>query len=82
MKCPVCGNDTFDEKDYEYDICPECFWEYDIVQVENPDFRGGANCHSLNEYLKIYKNLKERNPKFSCRNQADMELMVKSDHET
>lgn len=54
MKCPVCGNDTFDDKDYEFDICPKCFWEYDILQVDEPDYQGGTNCHSLNEYKKTY----------------------------
>ena len=81
MKCPVCGNDTFDDKDYEFDICPECFWEYDILQVDEPDYKGGANCQSLNEYKKIYWKLKENNVQFSCRNESDRELMVKLDHE-
>lgn len=40
MKCPVCGNETFADKDYEYDICEECFWEYDLIQVDNPDYSG------------------------------------------
>lgn len=80
MKCPVCNNDSFDENDYEYHICPECFWEYDWFQVENPDEEGGANCHSLNAYKKIYQRLKMENPSFSCRNEADMKLMVALDH--
>lgn len=80
MKCPVCGNDTFDETDYEYEICPECYWEYDPIQVEEQDFSGGANCHSLNEYKKMYQRLKDENPNFSCRNKDDMELIVDLDH--
>ena len=36
MKCPVCGNDTFDDKDYKYQICEECFWEYDVLQLKDP----------------------------------------------
>ena len=81
MKCPVCENDTFDENDYEYAICPECFWEYDIFQVENPDCSGGANCHSLNEYRKIYLRLLYDNPAFSCENDSDRELIISLDHE-
>ena len=77
MKCPVCGNDTFNEMDYEYDICPECFWEYDTVQVKDPDYSGGANRHSLNEYKELYKSLRKKNPEFSCRNPADKELMIR-----
>ena len=53
-ECPVCGKYTFDE---EYDICPYCGWENDAVQYENPDFAGGANRESLNEYKKNYKKL-------------------------
>lgn len=80
MKCPVCGNDTFDEGDYEFDICTECFWEYDTLQVNNPDYPGGANCHSLNDYKKIYQRLKTDNPSFSCKNESDMELIIALDH--
>ena len=45
MKCSVCKNDTFNEKDYQYEICEECLWEYDIIKVENPNSEGGANKH-------------------------------------
>lgn len=79
MKCPVCNNDTFNEKDYQFEICKECFWEYDIFQLENPDYSGGANNHSLNEYKKIYNRLKKQNPKFSCKNLRDRELIIKLD---
>ncbi len=80
MRCPVCQNNTFGENDYEYDICEECFWEYDVWQVENPDEDGGANCHSLNEYKKIYEKQKAINHNFSCKNTDDRDLMVKLDH--
>lgn len=80
MKCPVCGNETFPRKSFEYEICKECFWEYDPVQVEDPDYSGGANCHSLNEYQKIYEDLKSRNPAFSCKNPNDRDLIIKMDH--
>ncbi|MBR6402131.1 MAG: NUDIX domain-containing protein [Eubacterium sp.] len=82
MKCPVCGNDTFDEEDYEYEICPECFWEYDISQVNNPDLAGGANNHSLNGYKKIYEGLKKDNPQFSCQNESDRKKIVMMDKNT
>lgn len=80
MKCPVCGNDTFDDIDYEYEICEECFWQYDMTQVENPTYVGGANCHSLNEYKKIYDKLKHKNPSFSCQNESDRKWIVALDH--
>ena len=76
MKCPVCDNNTFNDYDYEYNICKECFWEYDPVQVDDPDFSGGANDLSLNEYQKVYKELKRQNSKFSCKNEKDLKLML------
>ena len=58
MKCPVCGNDTFDD----------------------PDFAGGANNHSLNDYRKFYFRLKTENPDFSCKNESDRKLIVDLDN--
>lgn len=75
-KCPVCENNTFNENDYEYDICIECFWEYDPVQIDDPDFFGGANTLSLNEYKKKYEDLRRQNGSFSCKNEADLKLML------
>ena len=80
MKCPICNSESFDEKDYEYQICEECFWEYDIVQVEDPNYSGGANCYSLNEYKKIYETQKKKNPTFSCKNTTDRNLIIKLAH--
>ena len=45
--CPCCGMDYIKE---EYDICLTCGWEYDPVQNDRPDFKGGANSDSLNEH--------------------------------
>lgn len=82
MKCPVCGNNTFDDKDYEWEICSECFWEYDLIQVKDPTLSGGANRHSLYDYRKMYFRLKKENPRFSCKNKSYRELMVASDHDS
>ena len=76
MKCPVCGSNSFDDYDYEHSICKECFWEYDPVQVDNPDFSGGANELSLNEYRKVYEKLKSLNSKFTCKNEKDLKHML------
>ena len=81
MKCPVCGNLTFNSKDYLYEICEECFWEYDSIQVDAPNYSGGANHKSLNEYKKVYEGLKSENPKFSCKNEDDRHLMLEKDRE-
>lgn len=37
-----------------FDICLKCNWQDDIVQLNNPDFAGGANYLSLNEYTEQY----------------------------
>ncbi|MDO5155565.1 MAG: CPCC family cysteine-rich protein [Eubacteriales bacterium] len=76
MKCPVCDNNTFDDADFEYNICPECFWEWDMIQVEEPDYAGGANRHCLRDYRKKYWEFKNENPNFSCKNEEDKEKML------
>ncbi|MBQ9267675.1 MAG: hypothetical protein IJ217_05335 [Clostridia bacterium] len=81
IRCPVCGTIEFDPNDYEWSICKECYWEYDKLQVEDPDYWGGANCLSLNEYKKLYEKLKAKDRYFSCRNEKDREMMVKLDRE-
>lgn len=45
IECPCCGMTMVGE----YDICPICDWENDPLQLEDPDFSGGANEMSLNE---------------------------------
>ena len=39
----------------EYDICGVCSWENDPIQLNNPDFQGGANQMSLNEAKRAYR---------------------------
>jgi len=48
IKCPVCGEYYFAE-DNDFDVCEVCGWENDGVQLDDPDYRGGANVESLNE---------------------------------
>jgi hypothetical protein len=45
--CPVCGQHTFTE---EFELCPVCDWQQDSVQEKRPEFGGGANKLSLNDY--------------------------------
>lgn len=48
--CPCCGYKTFEqEPNGSYDICPVCFWEDDPIQLEDPDYEGGANPMSLRQ---------------------------------
>lgn len=53
-KCPCCGYYTFNEKP-SGDICKVCFWEDDLIQLDNPSYEGGANNVSLNQARKNYK---------------------------
>lgn len=53
--CPCCGYKTFDSKpDGSYNICPVCFWEDDPIQLNNPDYEGGANPMSLRQAQKNF----------------------------
>lgn len=54
--CPVCGLLEALSELGSYDICPQCNWEDDPVQLNDPDFKGGANNCSLNEAREEWKN--------------------------
>ena len=56
IKCPVCGKYEFNDLN-DFDICPVCGWENDVIQLEDPDYDGGANHISLNEARMIYKKI-------------------------
>lgn len=51
-KCPVCGNDSFEEEG-TYEDCPVCGWTDDIYQEHFPD-KTGANTVSLNKAKEDY----------------------------
>lgn len=53
-KCPVCGKFEFSDFD-SYEICYICGWEDDDLQLHEPDYGGGANELSLNEYKKQWE---------------------------
>lgn len=52
--CPVCEKHIFSEYG-SYEICPICGWEDDKLQLKKPDYDGGANEMSLNEYRKNWR---------------------------
>ena len=52
--CPICEKHQFEDS---YEICPVCFWENDNVQYNEPDFGGGANNLSLNDYKTRWNKL-------------------------
>ncbi len=55
-KCKVCGIGNIEST---HDICPYCGWEDDDIQNEKPDYMGGANEMSLNQYKKFWEENKE-----------------------
>lgn len=52
--CPCCGKFEFEEVN-EYEVCEVCGWEDDPAQFEEPDYAGGPNGMSLNEYRKKWQ---------------------------
>jgi hypothetical protein len=38
-----------------FEICPLCDWQDDNVQNADPDYAGGANEMSLNEYRSLWE---------------------------
>ena len=55
-KCKCCGMGDIDEM---HDICEFCAWEDDGLQNDRPDYTGGANRMSLNQYKKFWDENKE-----------------------
>lgn len=54
-RCPCCGFYTFEERpNGNYDICEVCFWEDDLIQMENETYEGGANRVSLVQAQKNF----------------------------
>lgn len=68
LMCPICGKYQF-EDDNNFDICPSCGWENDGVQTNDPDYAGGANDLSLNQYKKEYEQKIKENPNYYWQNQ-------------
>lgn len=53
--CPCCGYKTFREKpNGTYDICEVCYWEDDPIQLNDPNYEGGANRVSLKQGQKNF----------------------------
>ena len=54
-RCPVCGKHEFSAQN-SYEICPECGWEDDAAQEDDPNEALGPNYMSLGEYRDRYKD--------------------------
>jgi len=54
-RCPCCGYYSYEHQpNGSHDICPICYWEDDPIQLEIPDYKGGANGVSLNKAKENY----------------------------
>ena len=63
--CPCCGFLTMSEcPQGTFEICPVCYWEDDIVQLKDIDYKDGANDESLREAKENYKNFKASSKDF------------------
>ena len=70
-KCKICGVGDIED---DHGVCKICGWEDDDIQNEEPDYEGGANEMSFNQYRKfweenkdeILKNIKQ-NPTFAIK---------------
>jgi hypothetical protein len=55
IKCPCCGKFEF-ERFNDFDVCEVCGWENDGVQYDDPDYDGGANDLSLNQFREKWQS--------------------------
>ncbi len=63
-KCKSCGKGNIEQ---EFDICEYCGWEDNNLQNEHPDYMGGANRMSLNQYKKFWEENKQEILKYDNR---------------
>jgi hypothetical protein len=57
--CPCCEQHDFIMPN-NYEACPICHWKDDLLQRMEPDFKGGANKLSLNEYKIQWAEIRMR----------------------
>lgn len=69
LPCPVCGEEMI--RNY-YDICSVCGWELDEVQMDDPDFWGGANILSLNDSKKVFRSFREKDPSYRWKDDSSI----------
>ena len=56
-KCKVCG---IYEVAFSWDSCETCGWEADPAQDIDPNYEGGSNKMSLNQYKSVWDNNKQK----------------------
>ncbi|GHS91164.1 hypothetical protein FACS1894139_01270 [Planctomycetales bacterium] len=61
--CACCGERTL-SADSRFEICPRCGWEDDDIQNDAPNWAGGANMLSLNQYKTAWSVGRASRPHF------------------
>ncbi len=61
--CPCCGYKVFEELPGSYEICPICFWEDDLIDLEMLYKSMGPNRVSLYEAQKNYELIGASEPR-------------------
>ena len=57
-QCPCCEHYTLNEQaDNTFQLCPVCYWEDDGVQLNDPEYEGGANKVSRNQARINFKKM-------------------------
>jgi len=52
--CVCCREDTLEEGNGNFEICPVCSWEDDPVMGDDADYFGGANTFTLRQHRALY----------------------------
>lgn len=78
-KCKICGQY---EIEFPHDICKCCGWEDDDLQNDEPDYKGGANQMSLNQYKKFWEENKGKilNSTNTCLTAIDLAKKYYKEH--
>ena len=69
-KCICCNEGIISSEEGSFDICPICGWEDDDIQADDPDFAGGANELSLNDYRKEFIMKRANDPSYNWSNEV------------
>ncbi len=77
-QCPCCEYYTLDKSpNNTFQLCPVCHWEDDGVQLNDPDYEGGANQMSLNSARKNFKEIGVIDLQFKGQVRAPLEEELK-----
>ena len=79
--CPCCGYRTVSEEGGgTYDICPICFSEVDGVQLEDPNYEGGANVVSLRQAQRNFVEFGASERRFIKNVRSPSDIDVRDPH--